>query len=182
MFHGSIVRRNGLDLAVDALHILRETVPNAELLIYGDTTPFLEQVMESVRKFGLTDSVRHLGPKPFEEIVTAIQDCDVGIIPNQINAFTEINTPTRIFEYLALGKPVIAPRSRGITDYFDGRDLVFFELGSTHDLAQKLAYVHSHPDEMGEIVKRGQAIYLAHSWSREREKFIGGVEGLLNSK
>jgi hypothetical protein len=34
--------------------------------------------------------------------------CDLGVIPEHHNAFTEINTPTGIFEYLALGKPVIA--------------------------------------------------------------------------
>jgi len=34
--------------------------------------------------------------------------CDLGVIPEHHNAFAEINTPTGIFEYLALGKPVIA--------------------------------------------------------------------------
>ena len=46
------------------------------------------------------DAVRYLGPKSLEEIVTAIQSCDVGVIPNRNNAFTEINTPTRIAKYV----------------------------------------------------------------------------------
>ncbi|HEY4953232.1 MAG TPA: glycosyltransferase, partial [Verrucomicrobiae bacterium] len=125
------------------------------------------------------DAVRYFGPKSLEDIARAIQDCDVGVIPNRLSAFTEINTPTRIFEYLALGKPVITPRARGITDYFGTQDLVFFELGDAGDLAKKLEYVHSHPDEVKEIIKRGQAIYLAHSWSRERESFMNRVGELL---
>ena len=60
------------------------------------------------------------------EIVAAIGDCDLGIIPNHRNIFTEINTPTRIFEYLALAKPVIAPKTQGIQDYFgDDRSDLF---------------------------------------------------------
>jgi glycosyltransferase involved in cell wall biosynthesis len=179
MFHGSIVERNGLDLAVEALRIVRKTIPVAELQIYGATSPFLDSVMESVRKNGLSDAVHYFGPKSLEDIAGAIHGCDVGVIPNRISAFTEINTPTRIFEYLALGKPVITPLARGITDYFGNQDLVFFELGNADDLAKKLEYVYSHPDEVQKTVKRGQAIYLAHSWSRERESFMNRVGELL---
>jgi glycosyltransferase involved in cell wall biosynthesis len=179
MFHGSIVERNGLDLAVEALRIVRKAVPSAELHIYGGTTPFLDAVMESVRKDGLSDAVRYFGLKSLGDIAKAIQCCDVGVIPNRLSAFTEINTPTRIFEYLALGKPVITPLARGITDYFANQDLIFFELGNAGDLANKLEYVYSHPDEVIETVKRGQKVYLAHSWSREREGFMNRVGELL---
>ena len=124
MFHGSIVERNGRDIAVEALRLLRVTVPAAELWVYGLSTPFLEQVLGSVAHSGLAHAVRYLGAKSLEEIVVAIQLCDVGVIPNRNNAFTEINTPTRIFEYLSVGKPVVAPRAKGITDYFGPEDMI----------------------------------------------------------
>ena len=134
MYHGSLVERNGLDLAVDALGRVRKAIPSAELRIYGRKTPFLERVMSEARNKGLEDCVHYLGPRSLEDLVREIEDCDVGIIPNHRSAFAEINTPTRIFEYLALGKPVIAPQAAGICDYFDDRSLVFFELGNAEDL------------------------------------------------
>jgi glycosyltransferase involved in cell wall biosynthesis len=103
----------------------------------------------------------------------------VGIIPNQRNVFTELNTPTRIFEYLALGKPVIAPRAAGVEDYFKDDSLMFFELGDAEDLARKIEYVFLHPGESIEIVKRGQKIYLAHAWPRERQTLVNLVGELL---
>ena len=78
---------------------------------------------------GLNSVVSYLGAKNLEGIVEAIEHCDVGVIPNHRNMFTELNTPTRILECLALGKPIIAPRARGIQDYFDEEDLIYFELG-----------------------------------------------------
>jgi glycosyltransferase involved in cell wall biosynthesis len=179
MYHGSLVERNGLDLAVDALAKVREAAPAAELRIYGRKTPFLENVMGEARRKGLEDSVHYLGPKSLEDLVGVIEDCDIGIIPNHRNAFAEINTPTRIFEYLALGKPVIAPRAAGICDYFDDRALIFFELGNAEDLARSLLYAFSHPTEVGEIVKRGQEVYRAHNWGMERARLTGLVAGLL---
>jgi glycosyltransferase involved in cell wall biosynthesis len=124
MYHGSIVERNGLQLAVDALARIVKTIPSAELRIFGRSTPFLESVMADAQAKGLAEQVRYLGPRRLEELVAEIEGCDVGVIPNQENAFTDINTPTRIFEYLSLGKPVIAPRTRGILDYFEQDSLM----------------------------------------------------------
>jgi len=181
MYHGTLVERNGLDLAVDALARVRQTVPTAELRIYGHPTPFLERVMESVSAKGLHEEVHYLGPKRAEDIVDAIDECDLGIIPNQRNVFTEINTPVRIFEYLAMGKPVIAPRAVGIQDYFNDESLLFFELGNSDDLARKIEYVFFHPSDTIEIVKRGQGVYLAHTWCQERLSFVNLVGELLSS-
>jgi glycosyltransferase involved in cell wall biosynthesis len=180
MFHGSIVERNGLDIAVEAMRTLRQRVPNAELWIYGATTPFLTSVMDSVGQNGLRDSVRYLGPKTLDEIVSAIQVCDVGVIPNRNNAFTEINTPTRIFEYLSLGKPVISPHSKGITDYFGPDDMIYFKLGDAEDLAQQLEFVYRHPDRARDVTQRGQAVYLRQCWSHARGKFLGRVAEMLD--
>jgi glycosyltransferase involved in cell wall biosynthesis len=179
MYHGSLVERNGLELAVDALARLQKMTPKAELRIYGRSTPYLERVMLKVRSLGLQSNIRYLGAKKLEDLSREIEDCDVGIIPNQRNTFTDINTPTRIFEYLALGKPVIAPRTPGIQDYFDSDSLLFFEAGDPEELARKIEYAASNPIEVTAIAERGQKVYLEHSWDREREKLISAVIGLV---
>jgi glycosyltransferase involved in cell wall biosynthesis len=180
MYHGSLVERNGLDLAVEALARVREAIPTAELRVYGPNSPFLERVMNMARDKGLQKAVRYLGPRRLEDLVREIEGCDVGVIPNQRNSFTDINTPTRIFEYLALGKPVIAPSTPGIQDYFSKESLVFFESGNAADLAKSIEYVYSHPADVTEIVKRGQEVYREHNWSKERLQLIGVVAGLLS--
>ncbi len=181
MYHGSLVERNGLELAVDALHRMQQSVPEAELRVYGRSTPYLERVMSKVRTLGMTDKVHFLGPKRLEDLAGEIEECDVGVIPNQLNTFTEINTPTRIFEYLALGKPVIAPSTLGVRDYFRPESLVFFEAGNADDLAAQMSYVASHPAEAVDIAEEGQRVYLAHSWQQERETLVNLVANLLNN-
>jgi glycosyltransferase involved in cell wall biosynthesis len=182
MYHGSLVGRNGLDVAVDALARVRKSVPSAELRVYGRGTPFLEQVLEKARSMRLESCIRYLGPKRLEELVEDIENCDVGIIPNQRNRFTDINTPTRIFEYLALGKPVIAPRTPGIQDYFDPESLLFFEAGNAEELAERIEYVYSHSRQAIEVAERGQRIYLAHTWQEERQTLVNLVSGLLKGE
>ena len=180
IYHGSLVERNGLELAVEALALIHESIPTVELRVYGRSTPYLEQVMEKARGLGLDGKVHYLGPKTLEELVHEIESADVGVIPNQRNTFTDINTPTRIFEYLALGKPVIAPSTQGIQDYFDSESLLYFESGNAQDLAEKIAYAATHAAEVRELAERGQQVYRAHSWQQERETLVGLVAGLLN--
>jgi glycosyltransferase involved in cell wall biosynthesis len=182
MYHGSLVERNGLDLAVEALARVRRSGANVELRIYGSKSPFLERVMESVRSQGLAEAVHYLGPKRLEDIVGAIAECDVGVIPNQRSIFTELNTPTRIFEYLAVGKPVIAPRAAGILDYFDDDSLIFFELGDADDLARRIEHALAEPRKAAETARRGQDVYRAHAWRQEREVLVRLVDDLLSPR
>jgi glycosyltransferase involved in cell wall biosynthesis len=180
MYHGSLVERHGLDLAVTALRKIRPAIPCAELRIYGRSTPFLEDLMDAVRKSEVSEVVRYIGPKSLEKIAEAIGQCDLGIIPNRRSIFTEINTPTRIFEYLSQGKPVVAPQARGILDYFSPQDLVLFELGNADDLAEKILYVFKNPEEVRKMIDRGQEVFRAHNWSNERLRFLNLVDDLLN--
>jgi glycosyltransferase involved in cell wall biosynthesis len=179
MYHGSLVERNGLDLAVDALARVRMSIPDVELRIYGRKTPFLETVMERIVHQGIESHVQYLGSRTLEALVQEIENCDLGVIPNQRNAFTDINTPTRIFEYLALGKPVIAPGTPGIEDYFGPESLILFEAGNAVDLARQIEYTYYHRQEAAEVAKRGQTVYLQHTWDKEREALVNLVSALM---
>src|SRR6266704_2257307 len=178
LYHGSLVARNGLDLAVKALETVRRSIPNVKLVVCGDRTPFLDKVMEMACERQLENNINYLGVQNLNGIVEAITACDLGIIPNHKNIFTEINTPTRIFEYLALAKPVIAPKTQGIQDYFGDDDLIFFEVGNADDLARKIEFAFFHPAEVAETVKRGQEVYLSHTWSRERLTLLNSIREL----
>ena len=180
MYHGTLEDRNGVDIAVEALGKVLQFVPAAELRIYGHRTPFLEQVMSTVSDKGLEKAVHYLGPRRLEQLTEAIAECDVGVVPNKRSIFTEINTPTRIFEYLAFGKPVVAPRAPGIQDYFNEDSLVFFNLGEADDLALKLSWVALNQKEALEIANRGQAVYRSHAWQEEKAKLITTVVTLLS--
>jgi glycosyltransferase involved in cell wall biosynthesis len=179
MYHGSLVERNGLHLLVEALASVRPAIPGARLKIYGSSTPFLKHVMASALATGLGEIVEYLGPRSLEDLADAIRESDVGVIPNTRSLFAEINTPTRIFEYLALGTPVIAPRTAGILDYFGNDGLTYFELGDSADLARRIEYIFSHPGEAFETVRRGQAVYRAHTWRQERQSFVDLADELL---
>jgi len=78
-----------------------------------------------------------------------------------------------------MGKPVIAPSTQGILDYFNKDSLVFFEPGNAVELAQQIEFAFSHPREVLEIVRRGQEIFSEHTWDREKETLVSRVSSLF---
>jgi glycosyltransferase involved in cell wall biosynthesis len=180
MYHGTIVERNGLDLAVRALAAVRTVVPEAELHVYGPATPFLDVVMAEVRRRRLEGAVRYLGGRSIEDIRVAIDGCDVGVIPSRDSVFAQLATPTRIFEYLSRGKPVIAPRVRGVTDYFAEEALFLFAPDDAADLARVVTRVWQHPEDADGVVRRGQDVYVRHRWTEERHRLLSCAAGLLH--
>lgn len=182
MYHGSLVERNGLDLAVAALAQVRQTLPGVELRVFGRRTPYLERVLAGARDMGVAAHVRYLGPRRLEDLPGEIEQCDIGVIPNQRNSFTDINTPTRLFEYLAIGKPVIAPRTSGIEDYFGADSLVFFEPGNAEDLAAQIQSAAGNPAATAATVLQGQQVYRRHRWSEERKRLLDLVQALIGNR
>jgi glycosyltransferase involved in cell wall biosynthesis len=180
-YHGLIVERHGVDLAVCAVNELQNRFPTLHLHIYGETTPTALQIMEMVQRLQLTDRIHFYGAKPQCEIPAAICASDLGIIPNRLNSFTAINLPTRVFEYLSVKRPVIAPRTNGIQDYFKEDELIFFEPGNLPDLTAKIEWALTHPTDVQAILERGFKVYERHRWELEEEKFVRIVGSLVRN-
>jgi len=179
MYHGLLVERHGLDLALQAVAGLRARIPQIELHFYGEATEYVKWIMWQVRQRKLEEEVYYHGFKLLPEIAEAIGPIDLGVIPNRLNCFTRINLPTRIFEYLAMNKAVLAPRTKGIQDYFKEDELLFFEPGDVDDLARKIEWVFRHPAETRSLVERGRKVYEKYSWDLEQGRFADLVKGLV---
>lgn len=172
MHHGSIVHRHGIDLLVDAVALLKDRIPGIQLDIYGGNTPFVDVVLAHADKHGIADRVHYHGSKTQTEIAQTIRQCDVGVVPNRRSPFTETNFPTRLFEYLAMHRPVIAPSTQGIRDYFAPDEMIFFEPDDVGNLATQLLWVYEHPKEVHERVIQGTRVYRKHLWTVEKEHLI----------
>jgi len=176
MFHGFITKHNGLHLALEAISIARKNIPNIRFDIFGSAEN-TEDLIEYAKGLQLDQIVRFHGPVSLDVIAECIANTHLGIIPNLKTPFTEINFPTRIFEYLCLKKPVIAPRTQGILDYFDRESICFFEPGNAESLAHAIIELWKDTKKREQYVSRGYPIYFNHRWELQKQRLIGLIEG-----
>lgn len=181
MYHGVVLERNGLDTAINAVKIVKVKIPNLQFDIYGEGE-FRNQCLELIEKNDLQQTVEYHGRVSLTEIARKIASTDLGIIPNKRNPFTEYNFPTRIFEYLCFGKPVITPQTVGICDYFDDNSINFFKAGDPKNLAEKIIDIYENSEKQKEIIKKGNNIYQKHRWQYQKEKLVILVKKSCKSK
>ena len=181
MYHGLLVERHGLDLAIRAMAQLRGRIPQLQFHLYGEMTEYMAEMIKLIQSLDLEEIVQYHGFKSLQEIARAISAIDLGLIPNRLNPFTRINMPTRIFEYLAMEKPVIVPRMKGIQDYFNEDQILFFAPEDADELARKIEWVYLHPEETRRMVGRGIEVYQKHRWESEERHFIDLVQNLIGT-
>ena len=62
-------------------------------------------------------NIFHVGPVPYVQLPEYMRRFDVCIVPHNVTPFTESLNPIKLWEYLALGKPVVSTRVAGFRDY-----------------------------------------------------------------
>ncbi|MBF0187387.1 MAG: glycosyltransferase family 4 protein [Magnetococcales bacterium] len=110
-FVGWIRPWHGVDQAIYALQALRDEVPSLKLLLVGDG-PALPELRQLVAHLGLDDRVHFTGAVNREEIPSWLAAMDLGLQPD----VTPYASPIKLFEYLAMGLPVIAPERENIQE------------------------------------------------------------------
>jgi len=179
MYHGIIIKRYGFEELVNAVNLLKEKIPGIEFRVFGDGED-ISLFLEMAKRLKLDNVIKYFGLVSVEKIAEIIPECDIGVIPNRLGPFTQINLPTRIFEYLHMKKPVVVPRTQGIKDYFDEESIFYFNAGNAEDLAKVIFNIYSNPGKALEVLNKGYEIYQRHKWESQSKNLIKIYKELLN--
>ena len=115
-------------------------------------------------------NVHILGSKAHEELPRYLNSLDVLFLPYVLDEFTRGIYPAKIFECLALGKPVVATRLPALEE-FEG--VVRLAAGfDQFDAALQDAVAEDRPDLQAQRVERARA----NSWEARYQEIRGYVE------
>ena len=117
IYHGSFLERYGLDLAIRAIDQVRDDIPRIHLTLVG-SGEYLPQLVQMIEELELNQQVTIEKLHLAEELPDLIRSCDLGVVPNRNDVFTDGLLPTKLMEYAALGFPAIAARTTAIQTYF----------------------------------------------------------------
>jgi len=156
-FHGSFIPLHGIETILRAAGELQGEDIVFELAGKGQTFASMQKLAE---QWNLTN-VRFVGMKKLEEIPDFIAGADVclGIFGTGSKAQRVI--PTKAYEIMAMGKPLITARSPATERVFRNRqDALLVHSGNPHDLAEKIRELKTHPDLAASIAQNGRTLFL----------------------
>jgi glycosyltransferase involved in cell wall biosynthesis len=156
---------------------VRERIPDLRFEIYG-RGPFTSHLEELVRKRDLTGFVHFGGYVPLDAIPDIIRSADIGVIAYRGGVLTDLLIPTKAFEYIVVGVPVIASRTRTMEELFDEQAVRFFEPNNVEDLARAIEELSQDPAKRQRLVEGALRAYQPYRWEVMRERYVGLVKNL----
>lgn len=62
-------------------------------------------------------NITFLGPRPYADLPSYLAGVDVCVTPHRVTAFTESLNPIKLWEYLAVGHPIVSTQVAGFRDF-----------------------------------------------------------------
>jgi len=162
VYHGTILHRYGVDLGVRAFAKARERNPRLVMSVLGDGD-FLPEVRALARELSLGEDVLYFSNcrLPLHEVAQKIRESHIGIIPNRDDQEDSV-LPTKLLEYVSIGIPAIAPKTRCIQRYFNPDQVELVEVEDVDGMAEailRLAADETHRNQVVEAARSWQAAY-----------------------
>ena len=179
-FIGSFYQYEGLDLLIEGYRTVLEKNNDTRLFLVGDG-PEKQSLHDKVQKMGLQEQVIFAGKVPHEDIKEYYSVIDILIYPRKSMRLTELVTPLKPLEAMALGKIVVGSDVGGIRELIThNKDGFLFKAGDGKKLTELLIGL---ADKRTVYKKTGKAametVKNKHDWKEAVKRYVPVYESLL---
>lgn len=193
-FIGTFGGWHGIDVLADALPLLCERDPNLRFLLIGDGN-FRHLVDDAVKRHKLQDRVHMPGTVAQTEAARLLACSDILISPHNRHMVDSkfFGSPTKLFEYMALGGAIVASRLEQIgevlkpslethelagatVEQLAGQRAVLCKPGDTEDFVNAVAGLAARPDLWSALgANARQALLDNYTWKQHVHKILQHV-------
>lgn len=122
-----------LTLPLNAMPYILNNVPDTVLVYVGDGSGRLK-LEEMTRSMGLIDKVVFTGFISQKQVFDWIRIADVVLVPYADNPNNYTTVPSKLYEYMAVGKPIVATRFLGILEILaNEHNGLLYKVGSINE-------------------------------------------------
>jgi glycosyltransferase involved in cell wall biosynthesis len=175
-YHGTVTAWYGLELLVEAFASILPALPHARLEIHGEGDA-LAAVHERADALPVSSRVSASGTYlPQADVLALAQGANVGVIPNLPTRLNQFALSSKLFEYVALGIPVVSSDLPTIRAHFDDTEIRYFRAGDAESLAEALLDVARNPEDAAERVAAARARYEEYRWPGNAARYVALLE------
>jgi glycosyltransferase involved in cell wall biosynthesis len=177
IYHGTLTKVYGLDIAVDAFGLVHSEMPDAEFVIVGGG-PELEPLRAQAHRLGISDKVRLVGQVPPSEIPGWLRRATIGVLPIRQDVFLDHAFPNKLPEFIISGITVLVSRLRAIRYYFSDEALAYAEPNSPSDLSLQMLRLYRDPQLCDRLQQQARREYTPVRWDVMKGRYLTVIEQL----
>jgi len=159
-FVGSIIKRKGIDILIDAFKMVKKDFPDLYLLLIGpnkfevlekENNFFVEEITNKISDYNLEREVIFTGES--KEVSNYLKASDIFVFPSR-----QEGCPAVVIEAMACGLPCIISDMPGISDYLikDKEEGIIVPQNNPERLAEEVLKLLNDPARANEIGKRAR--------------------------
>lgn len=170
-FVGGLVHWHNFNFLLDVFEdiVINNLCLNIILLFVGSGNLEVE-LKKQVKDRRLNDNVIFAGEVSNKEVPRFIKLMDICLIPHS----NQFRSPIKMFEYMSLGKPVVAPDLQPVTLIIkDGVNGFVFTPNDKASFKQKILRLVRNKETRGRVgLNAARTIFLNHTWKVNALKII----------
>lgn len=180
VYTGGLTPTYELDVVTPAVATIAAERPDLDvrLAIYGrgDSEATLQELAGTL---GVADRVTFHGRIPIDDVPAVVAAADIGIAPTRRDRFTDLSLSTKVYEYAAMGKPVVASRLPLVERTFPAGSVSTYEPGDPQSMADAIVALADDADARERAVARTASIVADAAWEHESQAYLALVERLI---
>ena len=169
-FTGFVRPWHGIDKVIDLLATDRLPA-EAHLLMVGDG-PARAELEEQARRLGVAERVTFTGVVQREAVPDYVAAFDIALQPHVV-AYA---SPLKLIEYLALGRPIVAPDSPNICEILDHEQTgLLFPAGNTEAFGEAIVRLANDAGLRAHLGQAARDLLEARNltWQHNAERVVG---------
>jgi glycosyltransferase involved in cell wall biosynthesis len=115
---------------------------------------------------------------PIEEVAGTMAAINLGVVPKRKDSFGNEAFSTKIMEFMAMGVPVVASRTRIDQYYFNERLVQFFDSESAEDLAAKVLELVRDAAKRSSLCTAAADFIRQNNWDVRKSEYLDVVDRL----
>ena len=175
-YAGHLYPWKGVDILVRAL----AAAPDLRGLVVGGHPDEADRtrVDALARACGVSDRLEITGLIPQREVAARLADATMLVLPNVASTISERYTsPLKLFEYLALGLPIVASDLASIREVLQaGRTALLVPPGDVGALAVAMMRLAGDPVLSASLGSAARALAGEYTWERRAERLEPAIE------
>lgn len=177
IYTGSVKAERGRDIMLEAVAAANRDEPHAELIIVGASEEQHRLCYRKAEELRILSFVKIYKRVPGYEIPAWLSQVDAGIcIWSNEYEYWQFNPPTKLFEYLAAGLPVLASNIRTHTSYIrHWHNGLIFDYDSS-SLAEQIIDLWQRQNEHERLVANAWQDGGKYLWSELEPFFLASIE------